>query len=606
LKKISIILLFAIGVTCFSFFTKKIDTAEQETKNFYKIQTAVFVKEIVELQVQIENGNGKKIQNQFLKTRAAYKQIEVFTEYFFAYYATKLNGPPIIFFEDSEPDKGEQKPTGMQVAEGLIFPGFNTVNKNELQKVVSNLLADTKYMQATNESFAFNDEYIFDAVSEQLFRITALGLSGFDAQLSENAMPECAASLLSLQKILTFYKQDIDKISIDKFSELQKLLFNSETYLTQHKNFIKFDRMHFIMEYLNPITKIIGAYKQKKGFTQNNSAMFYSTVKKNNTLFDQNIFDVNKYLDDNTTSPEKIELGRKLFYDNQLSKDNNRSCASCHNPNTAFVDGLVTSKTIEGHGNLRRNTPTLWNAALQRNLFFDSRSKSLEDQVMQVLNSANEMNGSAEKAAEKIITQKEYQTIYAKVYPPNVNYSAAQNICNAIACYERTLVALNSKFDKHIRGEAKMHKNEIDGFNLFMGKAKCGTCHFMPLFSGSKPPRYYFIESEVIGVPANTSKAKSMLDTDEGRFVQTKLPLHKYSFKTSTLRNIALTAPYMHNGVYNTLQEVITFYNNGGGQGLNIAPPNQTLPFDKLNLTPKEQKNIISFLKTLTDTSSSN
>jgi cytochrome c peroxidase len=154
-----------------------------------------------------------------------------------------------------------------------------------------------------------------------------------------------------------------------------------------------------------------------------------------------------------------------------------------------------------------------------------------------------------------------------------------------------------------MNGKPAMTKNEINGFNLFMGKAKCGTCHFMPLFSGAKPPRYYYMESEVIGVPSTVKKINAKLDADSGRYLSTRYPIHQFSFKTSTLRNIALTAPYMHNGVFKTLEEVVDFYNEGGGKGLHIAPPNQSLPFDKLNLTPQEKKDIISFMKTLTDTS---
>ena len=125
---------------------------------------------------------------------------------------------------------------------------------------------------------------------------------------------------------------------------------------------------------------------------------------------------------------------------------------------------------------------------------------------------------------------------------------------------------------------------------------------FMPLFSGAKPPRFYYIESEVIGVPNDNRKTNVQLDEDKGRFDITKLPIHKYAFKTTTLRNIALTAPYMHNGVFQTLEDVVKFYNNGGGKGLKISPINQTLPFDKLNLSSKEQTNIVAFLKSLTDT----
>ena len=150
--------------------------------------------------------------------------------------------------------------------------------------------------------------------------------------------------------------------------------------------------------------------------------------------------------------------------------------------------------------------------------------------------------------------------------------------------------------------ENKLSENEKKGFNLFMGKAKCGTCHFAPLFSGLLPPFFTESESEVLGVPGTNDKKNPTLDNDLGKFLFTKSVIHKNSFKTPTLRNIELTAPYMHNGVYATLEEVMEFYNNGGGNGLKIAPPNQTLPFDKLNLSKKEVSDIIAFMKTLTDT----
>ena len=135
-----------------------------------------------------------------------------------------------------------------------------------------------------------------------------------------------------------------------------------------------------------------------------------------------------------------------------------------------------------------------------------------------------------------------------------------------------------------------------------MGKAKCGTCHFMPLFSGAKPPRYYYIESEVIGVPERADKKTHILDKDSGRYMITKAGIHLFSFKTPSVRNAALTAPYMHNGVFKTLKQVLDFYNNAGGKGLGIAPPNQSLPFEKLHLTEKEKKDIIAFMQSLTHT----
>ncbi len=601
-RKAAIVIILAALTATLSFLTEKPSSPAAQVKQFYIRQGKELEKEIILLQKLAASGNTKKMQEQFLKTRRAYKQAETIVEYYFSFFAVKLNGPAIPFFEEDEPDIGRQEPAGMQLIESILFPQYPPGEKKKLQNALGNLLQDTRTMLETTESNAFNDEFIFDAVTEELFRITALGITGFDSPSAGNSLPECAAALEGLQKILLLYRQDIKQADAPAEQQLYGMLPKAVNYLRQNREFNSFNRMEFILQYLNPLAKIIGAYKTKKGYAENRSPMFYSTIRKNNNLFAAGIFNANKYLDDNTTSPARIEMGKLLFFDNRLSRDNNRSCATCHNPSKAFTDGLSTSIAVDGHTALPRNAPTLINVALQRNLFLDNRSFSLEDQVMQVLNNAKEMHGSAQEAAEKILRQPKYDTLYAQAYPGANPAAAAQNICNAIACYERTLIALDSKFDRHMRGIPSLDAQEINGFNLFMGKAKCGTCHFMPLFSGAKPPRYYYNETEVIGVPDKNTRNHPRLDNDEGRFLITGLPLHKYSFKTTTLRNIALTGPYMHNGVFKTLDEVIDFYNNGGGRGLNIAPANQTLPFEKLNLSQTEKRHLIAFLHTLTDT----
>ena len=152
-----------------------------------------------------------------------------------------------------------------------------------------------------------------------------------------------------------------------------------------------------------------------------------------------------------------------------------------------------------------------------------------------------------------------------------------------------------------MRGEEDTFtQSEKEGMNLFMGKALCATCHFIPLTNGTVPPFFQETEREVIGVP-NTSENRA-LDDDLGYYWKFNESLHKGMFKTPTVRNASLTAPYMHNGVYNTLEEVIDFYNKGGGGGLGFDLEHQTLPFDNLKLTDKEQRALVDFVKTLTDT----
>jgi cytochrome c peroxidase len=152
-----------------------------------------------------------------------------------------------------------------------------------------------------------------------------------------------------------------------------------------------------------------------------------------------------------------------------------------------------------------------------------------------------------------------------------------------------------------MRGEISDFTDEERlGMNLYMGKALCATCHFVPLTNGTVPPLFLETEKEVIGVPKTA--ANKELDDDVGFYTVFKEDIHKYMFKTPTVRNAELTAPYMHNGAYNTLEQVMDFYNKGGGGGLGFDLPHQTLPFDNLNLSEEEIDALVAFTKTFTDT----
>ncbi len=527
--------------------------------------------------------------------------MEILVEYFFDYHATKLNGPPFIFYKEDEPDVMWNEPYGLQMIEGLIYPKYHRNQQEKLQFYADEVARYAVELSTMNETFAMNDENLFDAFMEGMYRVTVTGLTGIDAAVSGNGLPETSAVLEGLSEYLVHYKKNFDEHLPGMYNKTQDLLKSASRILANSKDFNSFDRLTFIQEYLDPVTKYLGEYKRLFGLEDNPGGPYYSSISKNNSLFTPGIFTEKVFIDDNTSTPEKVELGRRLFFEKELSSTKDRSCATCHDPKKGFTDGLKTSLALDGHSSLPRNAPTLWNSALQRRYFHDSRSRNLEDQVMQVLNNSLEMHGSASEVAEMIIKKPVYKELYEAAYKTKSTEKAAENICNAIASYERTLIALNSRFDREMRGENTLSAEEKNGFNLFMGKAKCGTCHFMPLFSGAKPPRFYHMESEVIGVPETNAK-KSRLDPDSGRYFATGSPVHLFSFKTPTIRNIDLTAPYMHNGVFRTLEEVVNFYDKGGGTGLRIAPSNQTLPPEKLNLTKKEKRDLIAFMRSLTDT----
>jgi cytochrome c peroxidase len=154
-----------------------------------------------------------------------------------------------------------------------------------------------------------------------------------------------------------------------------------------------------------------------------------------------------------------------------------------------------------------------------------------------------------------------------------------------------------------VRGDTgALTTSERRGFNLFMGKAACGTCHFAPLFGGTLPPSLLEAEPEVIGVPSHPITRNATVDPDPGVFAKDGEALHRHAFKTPTLRNVALTPPYMHNGVYLTLEDVVDFYDKGGGGGIGVGIPNLTLSPEPLHLTRREKRDVVSFLEALTDT----
>jgi cytochrome c peroxidase len=158
-----------------------------------------------------------------------------------------------------------------------------------------------------------------------------------------------------------------------------------------------------------------------------------------------------------------------------------------------------------------------------------------------------------------------------------------------------------AKVDNFFNDKDTLTISEKNGFNLFAGKAKCATCHFIPLYNGTAPPWFNNSESEVIGVPEKTNWEHAVVDKDLGRYKFNQLEQLKYSFKTPSIRNSEKTAPYMHNGVFNTLEDVIKFYELGGGNGIGMQLEYQTLPFDNLKLTKEEKRDLINFLNTLTD-----
>jgi cytochrome c peroxidase len=235
--------------------------------------------------------------------------------------------------------------------------------------------------------------------------------------------------------------------------------------------------------------------------------------------------------------------------------------------------------------------------------FYDLRTTFLEDQVGDVVRNPDEMHGDFGRSVALLSASPEYAGRFRRAFPGTDSVVTAWKIRAAVAAYVRSLQGMSAPFDRYVRGNrAAMGDAEKRGFNLFMGKARCGSCHFAPLFNGTVPPAYTRSETEVLGVPDRAGRNGAQVDADPGRGGLQGIALYRHAFRTPTVRNAALTAPYMHNGVFRTLDEVVDFYARGGGAGWGIHLDNQTLPTDTLGLTPRDRADLVAFMRALTDT----
>jgi len=390
--------------------------------------------------------------------------------------------------------------------------------------------------------------------------------------------------------------------------DLSDLYINAIAYLKKNKDFDTFNHLYFYKTFLQPIyQKLYEAQVQLGIETIDEVSNIAQPISyKATQLFKADFFNAGYYAQINPKeqTKERASLGKLLFFDPRLSVSQKMSCATCHKPEMAFTDGEAVNTINSSHGSINRNVPTVINSVLADRYFYDLRAEKLSQQIEHVVVNDAEFHTNFMQISKHLKQIPDYAKLFNHTYPETgINQ---HSITNAISNYLIELSTFNSPFDQYIRGE----KSEIEeavktGFNLFMGKAACATCHFPPSFAGLVPPFYVETESEVLGVTVAPNQAK--LDPDLGRFanglLKEKAAHFKHSFKTPTVRNTGLTAPYMHNGAYQTLEEVVDFYNHGGGNGIGLNLPNQTLPKDSLQLSNAEKQHLIQFMQALTDTS---
>lgn len=274
-------------------------------------------------------------------------------------------------------------------------------------------------------------------------------------------------------------------------------------------------------------------------------------------------------------APALIELGRRLFHDTRLSGNGRRSCATCHDPSLGFTDGRTRGLAVWG-GELERNTPTLWNVAAAKQLFWDGRAKSLEDQASVPIEAGDEMAGEWPIIIAALAADERTVSLARKASPELPAIDRAL-VLRALAAYERTLVSPLTRFDRWIAGEvAAMTPSEINGLRIFTGKGGCARCH-----SG-----WRFTDDELhdIGLPIRRAAGEKKLD-----------PFATQRFKTPSLRELASTAPYMHDGSKATLQDVLQHYAGGFQKRRAVSSSLKR----ELRLNAQERADLIAFLLTL-------
>lgn len=573
-----------------------------DTLAYFKSHIPPFIscaKELKKAVAAISVNDSATIYNareQLVRCRNVYKHIEFFTEYFFGNQEVRINLPPVK--EVEEPMLEYQWPSGFQVMEDMLFAENVQQYKRELLSNAEVIILATEGLQALLYGRQFTDAGILESLRLELVRIAALNITGYDAPLLKSGITESETALLSFRQNIKPYlfEHRLLNDSILLYTDRCIHLLHTAT------SFDAFNRMEFLTEAMLPLQRQLALLIRTLNKQAHEAAMLDYNADH---LFDKRFLNIHSFdTANNTYPPQLATLGKKLFFETRLSGNNKRSCATCHLPEKYFTDGLKQSIAFDEKNVVRRNAPSILYTAYQHNNFWDGRAPTLAHQVLDVTASVNEMNAEVKEVVHRLMNDKKYRRYFAKVFPGEKPQQSItmKHIADAISAYEKSLPVMTSAFDKYINGnKSALTPQQISGFNLFMGKAQCGTCHFAPLFNGLLPPLYDISEIESLGITANADFTSPVADTDSGRYHIMPSPFYIGSFKTPTVRNAAKTAPYMHNGALQNLTEVVAFYNKGGGKGLGLDQPNQTLSDRPLNLTPGEIADLVSFMESLTD-----
>ena len=529
----------------------------------------------------------RRVQAAFHDARRPFKRLEPLVSVLLPGAHKLLNGAPIPEIEPGDPNATVRPPEGFQTLEDKVFPTVTDPAGARLD--VARMRGAVARVEAMAPTAGWTDAVVFDALRLGVVRLVALGVTGFDSAVAQASMPEGAETVRGMAAVLAAYPLDGDVRA-----RLDRELAGAQAALDAGVPFDDFDRLAFITDHANPLARALADARASLGLAAPADAG--ALVGAAATPFDAGAWSAAAYAPPYAGAPsaERVALGQRLFHDVRLSGDGRTSCATCHDPAQAFADGRAA------HRAGLRNTPTLLNAGLQPSSSADLSTVFVEDRVSAVLLNPSEMHHTLDGAAQAVYADPGLAGRLRQAFGAEVSSVDAVRI--ALADYVRSLTPLDSRFDRYVRGDrAALTAFEKRGFNLFAGKALCATCHFVPLFNGTVPPGFETSEAEIIGVPARADTAGAVVSADVGREVTSGYDLHRHAFRTPTVRNSAVTGPYFHNGAYATLDDVVDFYDRGGGAGVGVVLEHQTLPPDRLRLTAQERADLVAFLGSLTD-----
>ena len=535
----------------------------------------------------------------------AWKRMEPLGAFMHPGIADRINGAPVPKVDPADHGNLDAvPPEGLQVIEEMAWGDSALPARIAILILCSRLRGQVASFPGPGDPRSIDERIVWEALEAAAIRLASLDVAGFDSPASGAAPRGMEAVLSSIERTFTLLAPRVPAV---ERNEILRLLREARTWLRGVPDFDGLSGGTWIRDHASPLFTALREAHAASGtpFAAAVGRLRRPMKAAARSLFSKDLLNPHAFAPDpfETPNPLRAELGRILFFDPVLSGDNRRACASCHAPEMGFADGVAGSPTFSGEGMLPRNAPGLVDVAFQRRQFWDLRSHDLETQMVHVVTSSDEFNTSFDGIVSKLSSSPAYTELFSAAYPSDgAGRIDASMIKNALAMYIRTLVSFDSPFDKWMRRQGDLPEPAKRGFDVFVGKGACATCHFVPVFNGTVPPLWIDTEGEVLGTTKTFDTLNPVLDDDIGRQRTNAAKEWRHSFKTPTVRNVALTAPYMHHGRFETLEQVIEFYDHGGGAGLGLDVPFQTLPPDRLELTAQEKTDLVAFMESLTDT----